>query len=473
MSIIHLPPTGDLLNSYANARLSWATALGELIDNAFDAGAATFSAEFTKDVLLLRDDGHGCADPTNMIRLGSHAKHASTKLGRYGIGGKDAALWIGGLDSTIGIRTEHAGVLRSFSVNWREFGAKGWEVEAPTEEPGTGGEYRTEIRISPVKKPPHGEGWRELLVTLGYLYSAALKRGRQIKFKRAVKGAEWEPLVRWELPKFDGAPIDTRIEVKGRGARVFCGVVLAGELNPRAGFTYSHEWRVIEQATANGCGDRSAARVCGFVDLDASWPLTKNKDGVSRDTEALYEAVEAAARPILERAHAVGTELRSRQFDSIASDLLNEVLTQRAKAKRSKGTTTGTKQPTGAGGAHTRAGTEQQGQRFRSHQTGRFLLDFKSFGHPDDIGEFKAPSQVFLNLDNHMVAECRRRNETNAIVIMALALVCAEHCGSEKPLLKALPSPSGISASELSKMIGALLQSPISVDGKAALKVVS
>src|SRR5262245_39505261 len=128
-------PKGSVLDSYANANLSWWKAFGELIDNAFDAGAMTFAAEFTANGLIVRDDGHGCDDPTRMIQLGAHMKSTGTRLGRYGIGGKDAALWIGGLDSTIRIRTEHGGRLRTWSVNWKRLGMDEWWTDKPFEEP--------------------------------------------------------------------------------------------------------------------------------------------------------------------------------------------------------------------------------------------------------------------------------------------------------------------------------------------------
>jgi hypothetical protein len=311
--------------------------------------------------------------------------------------------------------------------------------------------------------------------TLGYLFSAALKKGRQIKFLRPVKGAQWEPLVRWELPKFDGEPVDTRIVVHGRGARVYCGVVRQGELNPRGGFTYSHEWRVIEQASAHGCGPYSSVRVCGFVDLDSSWPLTKNKDGVSRDAEALYAEVERAALPVLQRAHSIGTELRSQQFDAAANRALNELLSQRAKAKRSKGTKKGTVRPVDTDIHHTRAEKEQPGETFPSRQSsGRFVLDFRPFGHPNSVGEVKPPSQVVLNLDCPAISDLRHRNDMTSIVLIALALLSAEHCDSDtdRPLFKSLPKPAGFSTTEFSKAMGALLSTPIMVDGKTTLKVV-
>jgi hypothetical protein len=471
MSKIYLPPDGALLNAIANGRLTWDTVFGEWIDNAFDAGARTISFEFGKESIRIIDDGRGCENLTDMVRLGAHTKRSSTRLGRYGIGGKDAALWVGGLNSTIDIRSVYAGRLRTLSVNWQEMGQNNWEVESPSEQDAGLLQAGTEIRISPTKNPPHGQAWKDLLTQLGYLYAPALKLGWQIKFKRSPK-AQWEPLVRWELPKFLGEVVDARIVVNGRGARVYCGVVQHGIANPHAGFTYSHVWRVIQEHSARGCGLYSSAQVCGFVDLDASWPLTKNKDGVSKDADALYLEVERVALPVLERAHTIGAELKSQRFESEVNEQFNALLsTGRAKARRSRGETSGTKESTGTGGKHQRAEREQSGETFPARRGGRYLIDFVALGQPDITGQVKPPSQVLLNIDNPMVHRARQENNTLAVVILAASLLGVEHCYAPdgQPILRGLGQ--GTSTSDVSKAIGTILSGSLTVDGKPVLKL--
>jgi hypothetical protein len=468
-----LPPDGALLNSLANANHTWWIVLAEWIDNAFDANAKTISIEFAKNLLRLVDDGDGCADPTDMIRLGAHSKHASTGLGRYGIGGKEAALWVGGINSIVDISTIKGGHRRTLSLPWAEYQQK-WEIEEPSDYQAKPGEIGTEITVTPTKKPPSGNDWKNLLERLGYLYSAALKQGRQIKFKRSTKGSEWEPLLGWRFPKVQGEIIDTTIRVHGKlTARVYCGVVRQGEANPRAGFTYHHKWRVIEQASGNGCGDYGPAHMCGFVELDGSWPLKKNKDGI-RDEEAnaLYAAVEETARPVLERAKQIGTELSSVRFETATSDQLNALLAphqkRKAKRDRTKKEKPGTKHATGTGAKHTKAANEQDGTTF-PRKSGGYKVCYDHIGEADRIGQVKAPNSVILNLDNAMVFRIRQDQDIRAAVILAANLIGAEHCyaPNAQPLLPGIQV--GTSTEDFAKAVGTILSTDLAVDGKPVL----
>jgi hypothetical protein len=303
------------LTALSKANLPWWQVLGEWIDNAFDANAQNISFEFgdaaSDRFVRVIDDGKGCEDPRVMVKLGGHKKHDWTRLGRYGIGGKDAALWVGEMQSTIQIRTFNGWLRRDFRVKWEEYASSGWRVGKVIESPAEPYEKGTIITITPrAKDMAGGKYWTDLLEQLGYLYAPAIRQGRQIKLKRA-RAHEWEIVRRWEPPKFQGEHVDAIIEVKGRKARVYVGVVAEGVKNDKAGFTYFHEWRVIEKASANGCGLYNPAKICGFVDLDKSWPLTKNKDAISGDTELLYQAVEAASLAILQRAEQIADEIQS------------------------------------------------------------------------------------------------------------------------------------------------------------------
>jgi hypothetical protein len=466
------PPKASVLQSFENANLKWWIALGEWIDNCLDARASTIAFEFTKHALLIVDDGIGCLDPGVMVQLGEHVKHSSTQLGRYGIGGKDAALWVGGVNSSIDIRTAHDGVMRSLLVKWLEYANDDWSFEEAVERPLAPNESSgTSIAISPrVRHPPRGQPWQELVTELGYVFAPALKQGHQIKFKGPSTGGRWAPLVRWELPAFDGEVIDARIEVNGKSARVYCGVVAQGEPNLRGGFTYSHRWRVIERASAHGCGDFSTARVCGFVEIDASWPLTKNKDGVSRDADALYAEVARVARPVLERAESIGMELQSRQFRMHVNARLNaQIAAADRKAKRSRGANHGTKNPTGNGRPHRQAKHDQPGNRFHARGNG-LDVDYVDLGRPDDLGQVKVPGRILLNLANPMIAQCRREQNVEAIVIAAASLIGFHSSQSDKPLLKLLPM-NDASGNGFSRTVGSILSETLFVDGRPALVV--
>jgi len=474
MAEIFAPPDGALLNAYANANLKWATVLGEWIDNALDAGARTISVEFMKDGVRVSDDGGGCENPVDMVRLGAHTRQASTRLGRYGIGGKDAALWVGGIDSTIRIHTVHHGIARNLAVSWKRYG-KGWQLEDPDVSDAKPGETGTNFIISPTKRPPHGQDWKNLLAELGYLYSPAIQHGRQIKFKRALRRSEWEPLVRWEPPMLRNI-IDARITVGVHGARVYCGIVQEGQPNPHGGFTYLHEWRVIEAASANGCGEFGTAHVCGVVDLDATWSLNKNKDGVSREADLLYAAVARVAEPVLREAASIGAELRSERFRDEVNDQLNAMLSirpKKAKAKRGNKQNMGTVEPTGSGSPHSQARNEQPGTRFnaRSDGPGRFRVDYDRLGGQVGVGVFRLPNNIVLNLDHSFVEASHRNADALTAIMLAAFLIVSEHgyAPDGQPLLKGIVQ--GPTTEDMSRALGAILSAGLVVDGKPLLKV--
>jgi hypothetical protein len=431
----YLPPAGDLLFALSRANLKWAHVLGEWIDNAFDADAQNISFEFgsqPEKFLRIIDDGKGCKDPREMVRLGAHAQHKSTRLGRYGIGGKDAALWVGEMQSMIRIRTFKDRIRRDFRVRWKDYAATNWHVNSPVESPAEPPEKGTTIIIEPrAKDAPAGIYWANLLEELGYLYAPAIAEGRQIKLKR-IRAHEWDIVKRWEPPKFQGEYIDKVINVEGRQARVYVGVVEEGCKNDRSGFTYHHEWRVIEKASSNGCGPYNPANICGFVKLiDQTWPLTKNKDGVSGDiAELLYQAVEEVSRPALERGEKLAKKLVSSHFEKIVDDQLNELIDKPdSKGKRKRKRRADSKppgNPTGMGSKHEQSENEQPGDSFKSKKGSGFSITYSTLGK-ELVGQIKGQF-IILNKDNPVIAQCYRESNAAAIVVAACFVVAANHC---------------------------------------------
>jgi hypothetical protein len=308
------PPDPRIVYSMANQPLIWWKALAEWIDNALDAGAQTISIHFTRDSVRVVDDGRGCDDPVVMILPGRHRAQPGTVQGLFGVGGKDAALWVGGVKSSTAIVTTHDGARRSIRVHWSDY-VKDSQYEESDEQRGTSS--GTEITVTPLnRRLPHGDDWAKLLEQLGYVYTPPLGRGVQIKMQRP--GKAWEPLVAWKAPPLQGEIIDTDITVGDKlRAHVFCGIVQDGVLNRRSGFTYFHGNRVVESATANGCGGYNPNRIHGRVDLLGQWPRTKNKDALNSDAPsvlALYEEVARVCAPLLRCADAIGSELSSMNF---------------------------------------------------------------------------------------------------------------------------------------------------------------
>jgi hypothetical protein len=436
-----MTPDSHLLFSLANAKMSWIDAIGEWIDNAFDADAKSVHIAFTDRGLRIQDDGRGTSDLLSMIRLGAHKPHGTTKLGRYGIGGKDAALWAGGMKSTLSIYSAHKGAAQFMGLTWEEVAESDWDVPDPKPVRAELG-YATCINIDPLcQRRPSKHQWQRIKEDLAYTFSAGLRRGRQIKL---TQGATTDVIAPWQLPAFDGATVDTVITVGKRTARVVCGVV-RDEVNDKAGFTYLHEWRVIEAASDHGCGRYSSSRVCGMVELDASWPLTRNKNGITHDAEELYAAVEEAARPVLERADQAGDDLRSNALKGKASGFLNQLLQSATPVKGVRvrtGVASGTVTPTHKGSPHKRAAVEQPGNRFPSRtgtEGSEWSIEYRTLSKPDVVGEVRQTS-VVLNLACPVIAHLHASGDWRASAIQACNMIAFENSVGTRPLFKGLPA---------------------------------
>jgi len=348
------------------------TALAEWIDNSFDAGARHVAITFERHggkrpALTIRDDGAGTDRLDKFLRLGDHGRSNTTRLGRFGVGSKDAALWCGGMDSRLSVASIHGGHRRSVSIAWQRFVRDNGRVEFPDPEPAGLGERGTTITVEPVDRSvPHGEDWDKLVAELGYLYSPAIHEGRQITLTAPTRGTRPEPVLPWDPPDLEPGYVETNITVAGRTAHVKCGIVPAGVPHPptRQGLTYWHGFRVIVPASSRGCGSYDTSRVCGFVKLLSGWALSKNKDEII-GADDLYAAVEQVCRPVLEKADKVGRTLDSEAFLSSVSERVNAGIdAAEAKARRGKGDTKGKKNPTGDGSPHRKAEREQSGSRF-------------------------------------------------------------------------------------------------------------
>jgi anti-sigma regulatory factor (Ser/Thr protein kinase) len=124
-----LAPTAHVLNSIANDNLSWKLAIGELIDNAIDAEAKQITIVVgpnrrsgIPEFFSVKDDGKGCEDITSMVQIGRHDAHDASIMGRFGIGAKNAMLWIGGTESRSRIVTHRKGRKQKLDLPWKQFG---------------------------------------------------------------------------------------------------------------------------------------------------------------------------------------------------------------------------------------------------------------------------------------------------------------------------------------------------------------
>lgn len=422
-------PTTDYLRSLRSAGHSFSVILGELIDNAFDAGAKSVSIEAhgrkgQRDCgdLIVSDDGEGCDDLAVMLAPGKRKQHAGTKLGRFGIGSKDAAIWLWG---TTVIRSVRGSVVREATADWAAIEASGtWKIRPPIESKAEPGDHGTRITFSRIEhRFPDGKNFDALVAELGYLYAPAIKRGLQIKI--AGKGRQPIVVPRYELPRLEEV-IDVNITVGNKRARVYVGVVPDGVDNPKPGITYMHGFRVIMQANGLGCGGKNYSRVCGFVELDGQWRLTKNKTGLDRDEEELGEAVFAAIRTVIERAAQQSMSIRNAALAQNLTAMLRGMATGEGDARRTPtGEKPGSIEPKDTDRKHRNARKHREGDSRRTINVGALSIGFKPCEEPT-IGSVDLRGKMIWLAENHpWVFRQREKENVDALLSIALSLLAA------------------------------------------------
>lgn len=409
-------------------RYEWRAIFGELIDNAFDAGATTVSIEIDSKSIQIVDNGEGCADFEAMLTMGRHTRQATTQLGRWGVGFEDAAWWVGGPTR---IRSSHKGTTRTLSVDWDALSR--WTLPAPMESP-SDGERGTKILFSKVpRRIPDGKAYAELIEDIGYIYSPALKHGRQIGFRRGRSA----PVLatKYSLPLLEDV-VDTSIVVEGKRVRVPAGIVPEGVPNPRPGLNYTHGFRVIIPATALGCGGNGSGRIAGWVSLDEGWKLTRNKDDISVHKEDLGAAVFGAIAGIVEKASQQAMVIKSASlaanltcaFRGLAGDLVKE-------KRESPSNKSGTVEPGDTGRKRTKLDKVQAGEATRRAQMGRFRIDFRDC-KDGAIGEVDRDGATIWLASNHRsIAEARDTSNELALLYLAVMLFAERECDTDQSLL--------------------------------------
>lgn len=476
---IYAPPEGSFLNSVVNDRLDVKDVFGEFIDNAIDADAKSIVIEVGEkrqdrvQSIRIEDDGDGCLNLVDMVQFGKHTDHKTTVLGRYGIGAKYGMLWLGGLDSDISITSlfKKDGRVRRMNLNWRAYG-KGWRIRRDCMDERSADQddkKGTTVLIRPcIRRFPEGKAFDNLLREFGYVYSPAIKRGVQIQFRVKRRGSEPVVLQRWELPPISEI-VDRRINVGGRGARIYVGLVQEGATNERAGVTYMHGFRVVKRHGGLGCGGMDYSGICGFVELDGTWELTKNKDDISQNQEELSAAVFAELKPLLDRAAARCQEMAFSELTGEVEKHLNAMIgAPDGKAVRGKGDKDGAKQPKNTGRKHKRANEEQDGETFIRRRFGRLRVSYQNLGDPDHPGQHD-DGLVILNTANAWVSESRHEANAKCLALLAaLVFMSSIHAAEKNGQQRLRWDPSG----DIVRDIGRLLSRPATIDGKPLLSIV-
>lgn len=433
-----IAPGPSILTSMRNQPLSWKTIIGELIDNSFDADATRIEIEFGKKTLTVSDDGNGCDNIEAMLTLGRHYRQASSRLGRYGVGLKDAACWLWG---QLRIETTHKGIKRMAELSWPWLSSQsGWCVPDPEEEPGGAGTqlvFRNYDRSSP--------DYAALVADISHTFTPGLLQGRQIVFKFPRR----KPIVAkpCHLPPFEDS-VQAEFCVSGRQVRINIGIVKDGYTNPRPGFSFCHHHRVIRTSSL-GADGYSTARVSGEVWLDNGWPLSKNKDDLCDLQDELGAAILGQIKPLLEKAQRQASKLASASFTQNVQSRLNAALSALGGAgKREKrnpvSNHTGTVKPKGTPRRRRRA-SKTHGVGSLIAKAGQITVEWKPFDQ-STMGEVDLPAaKIWLNESNAALVRMRADQNEQAVVSVCSGMLVDEtqRTGSVQTYFAGIKSPEG------------------------------
>lgn len=320
-----ISPKGHFLESIRATPISAREAICELVDNSYDAGAASVWVNYDAERITVRDDGSGCADLRSMLTLGEHAPHKTTKLGRYGVGLKNASIGMGDVATIVTIR---GGIERRAEINWPSVIEHDFETQDPTERPSKSKPGTTITLWLNRRIQTH-----RLERDLAYAFAPAILAGRDLYLNDSKVAA-------WIAPH--GSKV-LRIEDTHPSGFSYAATASITKLNPLRPFILAYDHRIIGD-TSEPCGDYntngkficvvelkdSPAAVAGSQ--EGRWPLLKHKDGVrdSDEAEWLYASLLRNCEPLLAELEKAGEALELKELSYELNDAYS-VITGRPK----------------------------------------------------------------------------------------------------------------------------------------------
>jgi hypothetical protein len=436
---IDMTPDPPTMKALGEMRLGWVAALAEFLDNAFDHRAQRVAIDFRGRTVTIKDDGEGLDDLETLFKLGRHVAIRAQTLGRYGVGFKTAASWIGGTTRvatlskgriqflTVKLATLKTWHPTAFQLDATPDACRTYDVGLPSGLTIQCSEHQHKLRdIDRVREE------------LAYMFGPGVRQGRQIVL--GVNG-RLKPLAPWSFPEFEES-FTQSADVNGRRYSLTAGVVRAGSPNPKPGFTIAYLHRVIV-TTADPCRQYGAGRFFAFVELGPEWRLSTHKDSLSeQEYDELVDALALACQPLLVRAQEQAHDLSLQDLENSLTQLAGRVMStarggaqvRNIKEKRQPGTQHGTVEPTGDHAERQSTTHAQPGSRelqTRGSRTGiKIQLTHQGAnaglatvtlcnarqGDPSDRSD-----RVLLNRSNAFIEQLRQRHDRMGLITLALS----------------------------------------------------
>ena len=291
-------------------------AIAEVIDNSFDWGAKRVCVDRSGNCLTISDDGDGCSNIANMVRLGAHFRNASAgmSLGRYGIGLKESSIW---LCSRMVIQSATDKTSIEAVADWDEMiKSKQWICNSRDVHNLPRG---TTIRFEKLIKN-RVRYWDICERRVQELFTPGLLEGRQILW-------DGKP-----LPPCDPPILESRIEVEGtydgKQYELIAGII--PKKSPvKNGYRINYHHRVIaSEITQFGFGEFSSGRIFAQVslfDAEKKWDLSRFKDGID-DLEHFLESLLPTIKPLLEKVKAEESRLDLARIGAETEAMVNDAI---------------------------------------------------------------------------------------------------------------------------------------------------
>lgn len=409
-------PDQHMLESIRHTKMSHAEGLSELIDNSIDADAKEISVHMTSSSICVEDDGKGCDDLSAMLGMGRHLKTGTTKIGRYGVGLKNAVIAFGDILSIESTASD--GFQRKVSIDWLK--NSGWKADGDITQ--TSRNPGTQIKIEQLRK-----GNPKRIVTLAselaFTFTPAILSGRVIKL-----GVDASPtdLIPFEIP-----PLNIEIEktiwnedVENMGFKVRGGVIAEGYSNPRKSFIITYAHRVILETDEPCDGYTITSRFIAWVELIGRWPLLKHKDGLSGYSDWLECQLRDLFKPILQELSCEGEAVELEELAQELSDDFNQIIGLEKRVGAHK--TEGAVQQSESGKRRRIAevvGGDGDCERRSGARRIAFAFTFENLGEKiGEIRETKTRVQVTFNSEHEAVAIWRKTRDRHDLRLLAIAL---------------------------------------------------
>lgn len=419
---------------------TWRSMVCELIDNSFDADADCVRLSWPGGkVFEISDDGAGAGNILNLLTLGGRCDHQSNNVGKYGVGAKQALIWLWGVSEIYS--TTIGGECQSVVVDWDSV-ARGEvpypSIESIAKERAVAGSHGTRLKCLSIRSNPKME---TLLPALANTYTPGLELGKKIVTKTS-RGA-WEGLKPRRWPKTDDEIVDT-IQAAGREVTIKMGIVQKGEANPyNHGFSFERTYRVIKESTL-GANGFSVSRIAARISLSSEWSLSTNKDDFTEFQDELAEAIYDRCHELMKKASEQAISHEDSQFNRELSEVIAKSKSKKQREKRGKGTQSGSIEPkrTGRQRRNAAESTDENGsvdgfgknRKKNGFDVETYEDESSTFGYYDPDG-----NRVRLNIANTWLKE-KYRNRIQDALIPVIYGIIAEHairCDSGKnPLLK-------------------------------------